>query len=192
MTEDLHEEAPTPRPRWLRWLALIFLIIPLSPFLVFRAIKMVNAQDSDDLENFVTEIQKFNRFSWIIRGKTPYMKVSYRAKIAETRVLQNRLEEAQQEFSTIRSELKNQDSEAEKYVRYYCNYWLATIRSDFDQAEYEIKQASKLSYRSRFIALPEPRARDPLDIAFDQELLEAAEDAGMRVEEFVRAQAKKN
>ena len=149
---------------------------------------MVIAQDSDDPEDLVQEIHKMDRLNRVFRGKHPKMKISNRAKIAEQRVLQNRLEEAQQEFSAIRNELNAPQSDKTKYLRYYCNYWLANIRGDIEQAEYEVRQASNLSYKSRFLGLPEPKRKDDLDLAFDHELIEAAENAGMSVEEFVRAQ----
>lgn len=187
-----HGIEPRQRPTWLRWLTLILLIVPLFPFVTYRAWRSVRAQDSDDPEDLIEEIHKMNRLSWILRGKNPEMRLSDRAKIAEQRVLQNRLEEAQREFSSIREELKDRDSDNAKYLRYYCNYWLANIRGDWEQAEYELRQAAKISYQSRILWLPEPKGPDSLDLGFDQELLEAAEDAGMTVEEFVRQQVIKN
>ena len=183
---------PTQRPTWLRWLALILLIVPIFPFLAYRAWRSVQAQDSDDPEDLIEEIHKMNRLSWILRGKHPEMRLSDRAKISEQRVLQNRLEEAQREFSEIREELKGRDSDKAKYLRYYCNYWLANIRGDWEQADYELRQAAKITYSSRILWLPNPKGPDVDDLDFDQELFEAAEDAGMTVEEFVRQQVIKN
>ena len=180
------------RPAWLRWLAIILFIVPMFPFVAYRAWRLVQAQDSVDPEDLIEEIHKMNRLSWILRGRHPEIRLEDRAKIAEQRVLQNRLEEAQREFSAIRKELRHKHSSKAKYLRYFCNYWLANIRGDWEQAEYELKQTEKIPYKSRFLWLPESRGSDDLDIAFDQELLEAAEDAGQTVEEFVRQQVIKN
>lgn len=182
---------PSKRPKWLRWLALIFLTIPMFPFIAYRGIKMVNAQDSDDPEDLIKEIHKMNRLSWVFRGKQPRIRLEDRAKIAEQWVLQSRLKEAQQEFSEIRSKLTGEHEERKRYLRHYCSYWLANIRGDIEQAQYEVRQASKLSYRSVFLGLPEPKGKDGLDLALDHELIEAAENAGMSVEEFVRQQVPK-
>lgn len=180
------------RPTWLRWLAIILFFVPMFPFVAYRAWRFVQAQDSDDPEDLIEEIHKINRLSWLIRGKHPEIHLSDRAQIAKQRVLQDRLEEAQQEFSAIREELRSKDSDKARYLRYYCNYWLANIRGDWGQAEYELRQAAKNPYKSTILWLPEPKGNDELDTAFDQELLEAAEDAGMTVEQFVREQVIKN
>lgn len=180
------------RPTWLRWLAIFLFFVPMFPFVAYRAGRLVQAQDSDDPEDLIEEIHKMNRLSWLIRGKHSEMRLSDRAQIAKQRVLQNRLKEAQQEFSAIREELRTKDSDKAKYLRYYCNYWLANIRGDWGQAEYELRQAEKAPKRSRILWLPEPKGKDDLDIVFDQGLLEAAEGAGMTVEQFVREQVIKN
>lgn len=164
----------------------------MLPIIAFRIWRSVEAEDSDDPEDRIKEIKKLNQLSKVFRGKVPHMLLTDRAKIAEQRVLQNRLEEAQREFSSIREELKDRDSDKAKYLRYYCNYWLANIRGDWEQAEYELRQAAKTAYKSRILWLPEPKGPDAPDLDFDHELLEAAEDAGMTVEEFVRQQVIKN
>jgi len=176
------------RPTWLRWMALVFLIIPLFPFIAYRGWRTVNAQDSDDPEDLIFEIHKMNKLSWIFRGKKPELRLGDRAKIAEQRVLQDRLKEAQQEFSAIRSELRGRTSEKAKYLRYYCNYWLANIRGDIEQSEYELRQVQKLSYQSRYLSLPEPKHQDPIDKAFDQEFMDAAVESGLTVEEYFKQQ----
>ena len=187
-----HDIGPKKRPTWMRWLALVLFIVPVFPILAYRAWRFVKAEDSDDPEDVITEIHKMNRLSWILRGKNPEIRLSDRARIAEQRVLQNRLEEAQREFSAVREQLRSKDSDKAKYLRYYCNYWLARIRGDWGQAEYELRQAAKISYKSRILWLPEPAGVDSLDLGFDQELVEAAEDAGMTVEDFVRQQVIKS
>ncbi|MEO0439678.1 MAG: hypothetical protein AAF067_02260 [Pseudomonadota bacterium] len=179
---------PKERPKWLKWVALIVLILPVFPILAYRISKMVHAQDSDDPEELVQEIKKVNQIGKLFRGEYPAMTIQYRARIAEQRALQNRLEEAQREFSKIREELKDKDSEKAKYVRRYCNFWLANIRGDGGQAQYEARQAAKLSYSSRFLSLPTPDGKDEFDLGFDHELLQAAEDAGMSVEDFLKEQ----
>ena len=107
------------RPAWLQRLALILFIVPISPFVVYRAWRFSRAQDSNDPEKVIDEIHKLNRLSWIMRGKHPKIGLKYRAKIAEQRVLQNRLDEAQQELSAIREALRDKQSVQARYLRFF-------------------------------------------------------------------------
>lgn len=192
MTHDKPEEGPPQRPKWLRFLALIILFVPLVPFVAYRVWQVIEAKETDDPEGAIAAIKETDKLSRLIRGRNAPMSKYDRAEIATMLVLQDKLTQAQNEFATIRSELHGNTSSKAKYLKYYCNYWLANIRGDWEQSEYELRQAQKLPYRSSSLWLPEPKGQDDLDLAFDHELLDAAERAGMTVEEFVRQQVIKN
>lgn len=182
----------TQRPKWLRVVAFIFLIVPLFPLILFRSIQLVRAEHRDDPDATMQALDKTHKLSALIRGPNVPMSRYHRSLRAKMMVLQNRLEDGHREFAQLREDLQGRDFEESKYLLHFAQYWLAQLRNDFGQSEFELKQANKLTYRSGLLWLPEPKGPDSLDLGFDQELLEAAEDAGMTVEEFVRQQVIKS
>ena len=57
-------------------------------------------------------------------------------------VLQNRLEDGHREFAQLREDLQGRDSEESKYLLHFAQYWLAQLRNDFGQSEFELKATS--------------------------------------------------
>ena len=187
-SEKVDKPSLPQRPKWLRFVALIILMVPLFPLIVFRTIQLVRAENRDDPDATMHALDKTHKLSALIRGPNAPMSRYHRSLRAKMMVLQNRLEEGHREFAQLREDLQGRDSEESKYLLHFAQYWLAQLRNDLGQSEYELKQANKLTYRSGLLWLPEPKGPDSLDLGFDQELLEAAEDAGLTVEEFVRQQ----
>ncbi len=191
-SEKVDESSLPQRPKWLRFVALLILIVPLFPLMVFRTIQLVRAEHRDDPDATMQALHKTHKLSALIRGRNAPMSRYHRSLRAKMMVLQNRLEDGHREFAQLREDLQGRDSEESKYLMHFAQYWLAQLRNDFGQSEYELKQAEKLSYRSGLLWLPASKGPDSFDLGFDQELLEAAEDAGMTVEDFVRHRVIKN
>lgn len=73
-------------------------------------------------------------------------------------------------FADVRQSLKSKDDADSRFTRRYVQSWLATLRTDSFQANYERREAAKINCPpalKRWLWMPGEPPRDPHDIEFD-------------------------
>lgn len=79
-------------------------------------------------------------------------------------------EKAHKIFADVRQSLKSKEDADSRYIRRYVQSWLATLRTDPFQANYEHREAAKINCRpalKRWLWMPGEPPRDPHDSEFD-------------------------
>lgn len=89
-------------------------------------------------------------------------------------------------FDDVLDQLKGCDDGDSGFMRHYSKYWLALIRTDFGQARYHAIQGNKICDSVSPLELPIYKDEEVFEP--DDFLVEAAEKAGLSVEDFFKKQ----